>query len=389
MSLVTLDCDAKPRLRALLDHLAVIEDPREPWRVAHPLPEVLLLVVCGTIADCDDYEGIAEWGAAHLPFLRRFLPYHHGVPGARWLTILMNRIDPALFSAAFTAWVRESWPERGDLVAIDGKTSRRSHDRSAGRAPLHLVSAFAPTSRLVLGQEAVADKSNEITAIPVLIERLAANDGLKDALLSIDAIATNPTIATAIRTAKADYLLAVKANQPTLRAEIETFFADAGPADLDSVTDVDKGHGRIEQRTVTVSRAVDWLAGDRRFPGELRLPDVATIVRVAARAQLKDRSRFETRYYISSATLSAARAAAAVRSHWAIENSLHWVLDVTFGDDQARLRKGHGAKNMAVVRHFAINLVRTVNDKRSIRLRRKRATWQPDYLATILGHLAR
>ncbi|HEY3929182.1 MAG TPA: ISAs1 family transposase [Candidatus Koribacter sp.] len=389
MSLSVLASAAKPRLRALLDHFAFIEDPREPWRVAHPLPEVLLLVVCGTIADCDDYEGIAEWGAAHLTFLRRFLPYHHGVPGARWLTILMNRIDPALFSAAFTAWVREAWPERLDLVAIDGKTSRRSHDRSADKAPLHLVSAFATTSRLVLGQEMVADKSNEITAIPLLLDRLAAQDGLKDALISIDAIATNPTIATAIRAAGANYLLAVKANQPTLRCEIETFFAEAASASLESVTDVDKGHGRIEQRTVTVAHEVDWLNGDRRFPGERRLPDVAAIVRVASRAELKDQGRFETRYYISSAALSAARAAEAVRSHWAIENSLHWVLDVTFGDDQSRLRTGYGAENMAVVRHFAINLVRSVHDKRSIRLRRKCAGWNPEYLATILGYLPR
>jgi predicted transposase YbfD/YdcC len=389
MSLTVLFAPEQSRLRALLDHFAVIEDPREPWRVAHPLPEVLLVVVCGTIADCDDYEGIAEWGEAHLAFLRRFLPYHHGVPGARWLTILMNRIDPALFSAAFTAWVRETWPERLDLVAIDGKTSRRSHDRSADQAPLHLVSAFATTSRLVLGQEAVADKTNEITAIPILLARLAAQDGLKGALVSIDAIATNPTIATAIRDAQADYLLAVKANQPTLRSEIETFFADAPPASLESTTDVDKGHGRIEQRTVTVAREVDWLDGDRRFPGEVRLPDVATIIRVASRAELRDRGRFETRYYVSSAALSATRAADAVRSHWAIENSLHWVLDVTFGDDQSRLRTGHGAKNMAVVRHFAINLVRAVDDKRSIRLRRKCAGWDLDYLAKILGHLPR
>jgi len=379
----------KSRLRALLDHFAVIDDPREPWRVAHPLPEVLLLVVCGTIADCDDYEGIAEWGEAHLTFLRRFLPFHYGVPGARWLTILMNRIDPDLFSAAFMAWVRETWPDRLDLVAIDGKTSRRSHDRSTDKAPLHLVSAFATTSRLVLGQEAVADKTNETTAIPILIERLAANDGLKGALVSIDAIATNPAIATTIRDAQADYLLAVKANQPTLRSEIETFYADAPAASLESTTDVDKGHGRIEQRTVTVAREVDWLDGDRRFPGEVRLPDVATIIRVASRAELNDRSRFETRYYVSSAALSAARAAEAVRSHWAIENSLHWVLDVTFGDDQSRLRTGHGAKNMAIVRHFAINLMRDVKDKRSIKLRRKRAGWDPNYLATILGHLTR
>jgi predicted transposase YbfD/YdcC len=264
-------------------------------------------------------------GESHLGFLRRFLPYHHGVPGARWLTILMNRIDPGLFSAAFMAWVRETWPDRLDLVAIDGKTSRRSHDHGADKAPLHLVSAFATTSRLVLGQEAVADKTNEITAIPLLIERLATKDGLKGALVSIDAIATNPTIAATIRDAQADYLLAVKANQPTLRSEIETFFADAPQASVEGTVEVDKGHGRVEQRTVTVAREVDWLEGNRRFPGEVRLPDVATIVRVASRAELKDRCRLETRYYVSSAALSAARAAQAVRSHWAIENSLHWV----------------------------------------------------------------
>jgi predicted transposase YbfD/YdcC len=389
MSIAVVFTPEKSRLRALLDHFAIIDDTRQQWRVAHPLPEILLLVVCGTIADCDDYEGIAEWGKAHLAFLRRFLPYHHGVPCARWLNILMNRIDPELFSTAFTAWVRETWPDRLDLVAIDGKTSRRSHDRGAQKAPLHLVSAFATTSRLVLGQEAVADNTNETAAIPVLIERLASNDGLKGALVSIDAIATNPTIATAIRDAQADYLLAVKANQPTLRSEIERFFAGAPPASLENTVDVDKGHGRIEQRTVTVARDVGWLDGDRRFPGEVRLPDVTTIVRVASRAELKDRGRFETRYYVSSAALSAAGAAEAVRSHWAIENSLHWVLDVTFGDDQSRLRTGHGAKNMAIVRHFAINLLRTVKDKRSIRLRRKCATWSPDYLATILGHLSR
>jgi len=385
MSLAGLEFAEKSRLRALLEHFAIIEDPREPWRVAHPLAEVLLLVVCGTIADCDDYEGIAGWGETHLAFLRGFLPYHHGVPGARWLTILMNRIDPALFSAAFTAWVRQTWPQHPKLVAIDGKTSRRSHDRATGKAPLHLVSAFATTSRLVLGQEAVADKTNEITAIPALIERLAVNEGLKGALVSIDAIATNATIAAEIRDAGADYLLAVKANQPSLRSEIESFFADADPAALDSTTDLDKGHGRIEQRTVSVAREVDWLGGSRRFPGEVRLPDVATIIKVASRAELRDRGRFATRYYVSSAALSAPQAAAAVRSHWAIENSLHWVLDVTFGDDQSRLRTGHGARNMAVIRHFAINLVRTAKDKRSIRLRRKHAGWDTKFLAAILG----
>src|SRR5580658_697412 len=384
MSFADAELGEKSRLRALLDHFSVIEDPREPWRVAYPLPEILLLVVCGTIADCDDYEAIAAWGEQRVDFLRRFLPYHHGVPGARWLTLLMNRIDPALFSACFTAWVREVWPDRLDLIAIDGKTSRRSHDRRADKNPLHLVSAFATTARLVLGQEPIDEKSNEITAIPLLIERLAAGGSLKGAIVTIDAIACNATIASVITDAGADYLLAVKANQPTLRSEIETFFADADPASLDTVTDLDKGHGRIEERTVTVAREVDWLNGDKHFPGELRLPGVATIIKVSSRTELKDRGRFDTRYYISSAALIAQAAANAVRGHWGIENRLHWVLDVVFNEDQSRLRSGHGAKNMAVVRHFAINLVRQAKDKKSIKTRRKRAGWDPDYLASLI-----
>lgn len=375
----------KSRLRALLDHFSIIEDPREPWRVAHPLPEVLLLVVCATMADCDDFDGIALWGEAHLAFLRRYLPFHHGAPCGRWLNLLMNRINPALFSAAFTAWVRETWPDRPNLVAIDGKTSRRSHDRADGKGPRHLVSAFATTSRLVLGQEPVESKSNELSAIPVLLERLGENGGLKGALVSIDAIATNAKIAQAIKDAGADYLLAVKANQPTLRAETKGAFDAAEPAAIDRFVDHDKGHGRIEQRTVSVIGEVDWLDGDRRFPGELRLPDASCVIRVDSRAELSDRCRYETRYYISSALLTAEQAAAAVRGHWGIENRLHWVLDVVFKDDQSRLRKGHGAKNMAIVRHFAINLVRAAKDKHSIKLRRKAAGWKPDYLAAMLG----
>ena len=383
MSLATV-LGEKSRLRALLDHLSVIEDPREAWRVAHPLPEVLLLVVCGTIADCDDYETIAAWGKQRLEFLRRFLPYHHGVPGARWLTLLMNRIDPGLFSACFSAWVREVWPDRPELIAIDGKTARRSHNRSIGQGPLHLVSAFATSARLVLGQEAVDEKSTETSAIPLLLERLAAGGALKGAIVTIDAIACNADIAAAVTAAGADYLLAVKANQPTLQTEIETFFQDAPSAELDTFTDLDKGHGRIEERTVTVAREVEWLSGDRRFPGELRLPDVAAIIKVATRTELKDRGRFDTRYYISSADLTAEAAANAVRGHWGIENRLHWVLDVVFDEDQSRLRTGHGARNMAVVRHFAINLVRQAKDNKSIRLRRKLAGWDQDYLASIL-----
>ena len=319
MSLAFAIFEEKSRLKALLDPFGRIEDPREVWRVAHPLREVLLLVVCATMADCDDYEAIAAWGTSHLAFLRRYQPFYHGVPGGRWLTQLMNRINPALFSAAFTAWVRETWPDRPGLIAIDGKTSRRSHDRAQGTGPLHLVSAFATTSRLVLGQEPVEGKANELQAIPVLIDRLAEGGGLKGALVSIDAIATNARIAQTIRQAGADYLLAVKANQPTLRAETQNAFAAATA--LDTCIDHDKGHGRIEKRTVNVIHEVDWLDGDRRFPGEFRLPGAATIIRVQSRAELHDRSRFETRYYIASAKLTAAQAAEAVRACVAIGES--------------------------------------------------------------------
>jgi predicted transposase YbfD/YdcC len=374
----------KSRLAALLDHFAGIEDPRDVRRILHPLPEILLLVVCGTIADCDDYEDIAGWGAAHLDFLRRHLPYEHGVPGERWLTILMNRINPALFAAAFAAWVRESWPEKASLVAIDGKTSRRSHDRSAGAAPLHLVSAFATTARLVLAQEAVPDKASELAAIPPLLERLGTEDGLKGALVSIDAVATNAEIARAIAAQGADWLLAVKANQPSLRAEVEAAFAEAG-ARLEAHADLDKGHGRIEERRTAVLGETAWLEGTRRFPGELRLPGAACLVRAETRVEAKGTTRTETRYFISSRALSPVDAAAAIRGHWAIENRLHWVLDVTFADDQSRLRKGHGARNMATVRHFALNLVRQADDKRSIKSRRKIAGWDPTYLDAILA----
>ena len=250
----------KSRLAALLDHFSQLEDPRDVRRILHPLPEVLLLVVCGTIADCDDYEDIAAWGTAHLAFLRRHLPYEHGVPGERWLTILMNRVNPGLFAAAFAAWVRESWPDKAGLVAIDGKTSRRSHDRRAGAGPLHLVSAFATASRLVLAQEAVPDKANELAAIPPLLERLGADEGLKGALVSIDAIATNADIAKAITGQGADYLLAVKANQPSLRAEVEAAFAEAGEGPRPASTSTRATAASRSAASPCSARSTGWTA---------------------------------------------------------------------------------------------------------------------------------
>lgn len=403
MDFVSDGLGERSRLAVLLERLSAIEDVREPHRVAYPLQEILLLSVCGTIADCDDYDDIAEWGKAHLDFLRRFLPYYHGVPCGRWLTVMMNRINPALFSACFSDWVRACWPDHPEQVAIDGKTLRRSHDRSVDQPALHLVSAFATTSGLILGQEGVPDKSNELAAIPLLLERLAANGGLRGSIVTIDAIACNGTIATGVRNAGADYLLAVKANQPGLRRDVEDAFQ--GAVVVDRFTSLDKGHGRIEQRDVEVLRDVDWLNGDRRFPHELRLPDVKAIIKVMSRTEMRDRSRFDERYFITSAELSAQQAAGWVRGHWGIENSLHWMLDVTFREDQSRLRKGHGATNMAIVRHFALNHARQAQEpirppnsgltrktrkpktpqNTSIKRRRKIASWSIDYLHTILN----
>jgi predicted transposase YbfD/YdcC len=377
------DLLAKPRLRLLLDHFSEIKDARQSWKVAYPLREVLFLAVCGSIASGDDYDDIVDWGEAHLSFLRGFAEFHHGIPCADWLRSVMNRIDPDLFAACFTSWVAACWPDKPELVAIDGKTSRRSHNRKTGQKALHLVSAFATTSRLVLGQEAVDEKSNEVTAIPALLERL----DLAGALVSIDAMGCNPTIAQSIRDAEADYLLAVKDNQPTLHADIKSYFDTAPSGEVERFETLGKDHGRIEVRTHTVSHTVDWIASERSYPGAPRFPDITTIAMVESRIERADKIETERRSYISSRALSAERFADAVRSHWAIENNLHWTLDVTFHEDLSRLRAGHGAKNMAVVRHFALNLLRQVADKRSIKRRRKRAAWDPTYLLQILQPL--
>lgn len=379
-----LEMTEKPRLRLLLDHFALLEDDREPWRVAHPLPEVLLLVVCGTIAAGDDFDDIVDWGEDNLAFLRRFLPYHHGLPGARWLRMLMNRIDPGLFAACFQSWAAALRPDAPDLVAIDGKTSRGSHDRGRGRAALHLVSAFATRERLVIGQEAVAQGSCEQETIPLLLERLAASNGLSGALVTIDAIACNSRIAQAIIDAGADYLIAVKANQPGLMVEIERFFDDPQSPPPDRAADTNKGHGRVEERRVAVSTHVDWMKGERRFPGEYRLTGIAAIVMVESEVFEKGSATRNRRFYVTSRAMAADEAAAAIRAHWAIETSLHWVLDVTFKEDKARSRTGHGPANMAVVRHFAFNLLRMVDDSRSMKLRRKRGARNNQYLAQIL-----
>ena len=283
----------------MLDHFAAIPDWRQPCKVMYPLHEVLLLVVCGMIAGADDYDDIADWGEAHLEFLRQFTAFHFGIPCTDWLRVVMNRIDPGLFADGFTAWVAAAVPGKIDLVAIDGKTSRRSHDRAKGKLPLHLVSAFAGLSHLVLGQQAFDEKVNEIIAIPELIERIE----IEGAMVSVDAIGCNPRVADAIIAAKADYLLAVKDNQPTLALDCRSYFETAPAADLQSLVTLEKNHGRIETRTYTISHAASWLSSGRSYPGVPRFPDLASAAMVERTVEWRSNISRERSYYISSVKL--------------------------------------------------------------------------------------
>lgn len=369
----------KDRLRLLLDHFGEVGDPREAAKIKFPLREVLFLVTCATIAGCDDYDEIAAWGEHHLGFLRGYSEYFFGVPKEDWLRVVLNRIDPALFEACFMAWATALRRDAADLIALDGKTLRRSGDSAAGTKPLHLVSAWASTQRLVLCQEAVDAKENECAAILAILARLS----IKGALVTIDAIATNPEVAAAITKGGGDYVLALKRNQPTLHDEVARYFADPATTGLQAIEITDKDHGRIETRRYSVSREIDWLTSDRRYPDEPRFPALKSLVKTTTRTEWRGKITEETRYFISSAPLTAQRAAEAIRAHWGIE-SLHWVLDVVFREDQSRLRRGHGAQNMALVRRLAFNLVRAGRGKRSIKTARKAAGWSPDFLASLI-----
>jgi predicted transposase YbfD/YdcC len=373
----------RARLGLLLQHFSELNDEREPWRVMYPLKEVLLLVTCATIASCDDFEDIAAWGEDHLDFLRRFSEFHHGIPCERWVRILVNRIDPNLFRQCFNSWVAAQWPGRHEFIALDGKTSRRTHDNRKGLKALHTLSAYATSARLTLAQLGVPEKTNEITAFPDLLDQLAENKQLAGALVSIDAMGCQVDIADKIVAHEADYLLALKGNQPTLEADVGDYFRTAPADELVSKTTVEKGHGRIETRTYAGSRNVDWMTSERSYPGQPRFSNIKTILKVHARVEYADRCSFDTRYYISSAPLDLERLANGARGHWGVE-SMHWLLDVEFKDDQSRYRTGHGAKNMAAVRRFALGLVRANKAKGSVKRRRKTASWNPDYLLQVL-----
>ena len=374
----------RARVAVLLKHFAELGDAREPWRVVYPLPEVLLLLTCATIASCDDFDDMAAWGRHHQYLLRRYAPFHNGIPCARWLRALVNRVDPILFGRCFQDWITSLWPDRHDFIAIDGKTARRTHDKRKGLKALHTLSAYATNARLVLAQVSVPEKTNEITAIPALLDHLAETGQLEGALVTIDAMGCHVEIADKIVDLKSDFLLALKGNNPTLEAETKSYF-DSAPADeLVTKTTVEKGHGRIETRVYTASSCVEWMKSDRSYPGQPGFRHVKTLVKVLNRTEHAGKCTFDTRYFICSAPLDIERLAAGVRGHWNVE-AMHWLLDVEFKDDHSRYRAGHGAENMAVVRRFALGLVRANKTKGSVETRGKMAGWDTAFLLEVLN----
>jgi len=383
----------RAQLRLLLEAFSRIEDDREPCKVMYPLDEVLFLVVCGTICSCDDFDDIVLWGEQNLAFLRRFSEFYFGVPGAAWLRALLNRIDPALFADCFEAWIAALWPERHERIAIDGKTARRTHDRKRGLKSLHTLSAYASSARLVLAQRCVPEKANEITAIPDLLDQLARNGQLEGAVVTLDAMGCQIAIAQKIIDHGAHYVLSLKGNQPTLEADVLDYFRTAPAHEILATTTLEKGHGRIETRHYKAAAHSGWIASDRSYPGAPRFPGITTLVQVHRTTEQAGDIKNEVSLYLSSLPPDIQRIAAAIRGHWSVE-SLHWSLDVTFNEDQSRYRRGNGAKNMALVRRFAFNLLRQTTRKTgkrptskavaSLKSKRKIASWSPQFLLQVL-----
>lgn len=291
----------------------------------------------------------------------------------------MAVLDAEQFQRCFVAWVAARTGVPDGVVAIDGKTVRRSGHKKDGRAPIHMVSAFAARQRLVLGQVKVAEKSNEITAIPALLLMLA----IEGAIVTIDAMGCQRDIAQAILDRKAHYLLALKDNQGTLRQDVDTFVAEQKLVGFKDTTisrneTVDGDHGRIETRTTTVIHDVAWLQERHSWPG------LKSVVMVETVREIGDKRECETRFYLSSLVLLANVIGPMVRGHWAIENSLHWVLDMVFRDDECRVRTDNAPANFTTIKHMALNVIRNDTGKASLRLKRKAAAWDDEFLVSMV-----
>jgi predicted transposase YbfD/YdcC len=364
---------------SFLDHFQGLPDPRQLGKVVYPLDEVLLLSLMAVLAGAEAFTDIARFGQKKLELLRRFRPYRDGTPPHDTLGDIFASLDAETFQQCFVAWVASVTGTPTGVVAIDGKTVRRSGRKKDSKAPIHMVSAFAARQRLVLGQVKVDDKSNEIVAIPRLLDLLAI-DG---AIVTIDAMGCQRAIATTILGKKADYVLALKGNQGSLREDVEVFVAEQKATGFQDTTisrdeTVDGDHGRIETRRTTVIHDVAWLQERHDWPG------LKSVVMVESTREIGPRIESETRFYITSLVLVAALLGPIIRSHWGVE-SMHWVMDMVFRDDECRVRTEHAPANFTTIKHMAHNLIRKAPAKDSLRLRRKVAAWDDDFLASLIA----
>jgi predicted transposase YbfD/YdcC len=376
---------------SISEHCSPLTDPRVERCRVHPLAEIVTIALCGVLCGADDWVAIEAFGQEKEAWLRTFLALPGGIPSHDTFGRVFARLDPDEFRACFLAWVRAVVGEVGaQVVAVDGKTLRGSHDRAAGKAALHLVSAWATASGLVLGQVATDAKSNEITAIPHLLRLLA----LEGATVTIDAMGCQTAIAAQIVERGADYVLALKENQPGTLDRVQRAFADvpaaAGTslplADLTPTVTHDRAHGRAETRRCLAIDDPQYLAyvdPERRWPG------LRSVVRIESTRRVGDDVTTEDRYYLASLPADAAHLAGVIRSHWSIENRLHWVLDVAFREDLSRVRDGHAPENLAILRHFALNLLRQDRSVRGgIATKRLRAALNDAYLRSLLSGLS-
>ena len=363
-----------------LSYFKDMPDHRQAGKVTYPLDEILLLCLLAVLAGAEAFTDIARFGEKKLDLLRRFRPYHDGTPAHDHLGDIFATLDAQAFQRCFVDWVAALTKTPAEVVAIDGKTSRRSGDKKGSKQPIHMVSAFAARQRLVMGQVAVAEKSNEIVAIPALLDMMA----IEGAVVTIDAMGCQRNIAKKIIAKKADYIIALKGNQGTLHDDVKVFVAEQKANDFrDTVISqyktVDADHGRIETRTYTAIHDVEWLQERHDWPG------LKGVIMVESRRESDGKVTQETRFYITSLILRANLVGPMIRDHWMIENGLHWIMDMVFRDDECRVRTENAPANFTTLKHMANNLIRKMTGKDSQRLKRKTAGWDDDFLASLVA----
>ena len=362
-----------------LSHFNDLPDPRQRGKIMYPLDEVLLLTLLAVLAGADSFVEIARFGEKKRDLLRRFRPFRDGTPSHDHLGDIFAALDAEQFQRCFVSWVSSLIGIPEGVVAIDGKTVRRSGGK-AGKGAIHMVSAFAASQRLVLGQVKVAEKSNEIVAIPKLLDLLA----IEGAIITIDAMGCQRAIARKIIEKKADYIFGLKGNQGSLREDVELLMSEQkarhfADSEISRAETIDADNGRIETRVTTVIRNVEWLRKRHDWPG------LNAVAIVESTRETKGKIERDTRYYITSLVMLAHLLGPAIRSHWSIENSLHWVMDMVFRDDECRVRTNHAPANFTTIKHMACNLLRRPSGKDSMRVRRKVAAWDDEFLTKLIA----